>query len=300
MIQQWKILFGTIALVSMCACIGQTEPELALTPSEALQFERNFAVVSTTFSGDVIIDCTIFFKNVSSTTLEKVVFKDFKTPEDLDLENYYYGPFYASDTMYFETAEMQPGEEREYKFRIIALGAGFSDKEQWWEFSCSVRIEKGSTYTEETYTIRFGLTPSPPATSAPPNTLSPSPPLKPIEIYTVHYDALGDDRYNPNGEWVEIRNIGNQEVDMSGWRLYDDAYKQGKARDHVFTFPPGFILRAGQTVTIYTGKGISTGSKLYFGRASGEYAAIWNNDSDCAYLVDNRGNPVDEYCWGKT
>lgn len=118
-----------------------------------------------------------------------------------------------------------------------------------------------------------------------------------IEISAVNYNAPGDDNDNPNGEWVRISNTGNQDVNMAGWKLYDDAYKRGTAPDHVFVFPSRFILRAGQSVTIYTGQGINTGSNLYFGRPPREYAAIWNNDGDCAYLVDNQGKLIDRYCW---
>jgi hypothetical protein len=118
-----------------------------------------------------------------------------------------------------------------------------------------------------------------------------------IEISTVNYNAPRNDNDNPNGEWVKIRNTGTQDVNMSGWRLYDDAYKYGTAPDHIFIFPSGFILKAGQSVTVYTGQGINTDSALYFGRAPGEYAAIWNNDGDCAYLVDDQGTLVDMYCW---
>lgn len=118
-----------------------------------------------------------------------------------------------------------------------------------------------------------------------------------VEISTVNYNAPGDDNDNPNGEWVVIRNSGNQDVDMSGWKLYDDAYRRGTARDHILIFPSGFILRAGQSVTVYTGQGRNTGSQLYFGRSPGKYAAIWNNDGDCAYLVDDQGSLIDTYCW---
>jgi hypothetical protein len=118
-----------------------------------------------------------------------------------------------------------------------------------------------------------------------------------IEIGTVNYNAPGNDNDNPNGEWVEIRNTGTQDVNMTGWKLYDEAYKRGTARDHVFVFPSGFILKAGRSVTIYTGQGRNTESNLYFGRAAGKYAAIWNNDGDCAFLEDAQGKLVDEYCW---
>lgn len=162
-----------------------------------------------------------------------------------------------------------------------------------WKMRCSGGECRQASIIESN-SVKCGYTP--------PTTPSPSPSPRPIiliEIYTVTYNAPGNDNDNPNGEWVEIRNSGNQDIDMSGWRLYDDAYKQGRARDHVFIFPSGFILRAGQSVRIHTGQGKNTTTQLYFGRAPGEYAAIWNNDGDCAYLVDNKGNLVDEYCWGR-
>jgi micrococcal nuclease len=86
-------------------------------------------------------------------------------------------------------------------------------------------------------------------------------------------------------------------MNMSGWRLYDIAFIQGKVSDHVFYFPQGFVLRAGQSVTIYSGSGVNTESSLYWGRLEGEYGAIWTNDGDCAYLEDNQGNLVDMRCW---
>ena len=117
-----------------------------------------------------------------------------------------------------------------------------------------------------------------------------------IEICRVNFNAPRDDNYNLNGEWVRICNTGNQDVDLSGWRLYDNAYKEGKCSDHVFYFPFGFVLQAGQSVTIYSGSGIDTGSSLYWGRTEGEYGAIWTNEGDCAYLEDSQDNLVDIYC----
>ncbi len=117
-----------------------------------------------------------------------------------------------------------------------------------------------------------------------------------IKICAANYNASGDDNYNLNGEWVEICNNGNQDVTMSGWKLYDDAYVKQRATDHIFSFPNGFVLRAGQSVIVYTGSGINTTSALYWGRTEGQYGAIWNNDGDCAYLVDAQGTIVDIYC----
>lgn len=118
-----------------------------------------------------------------------------------------------------------------------------------------------------------------------------------IEICVVNYDAGGNDNYNLNEEWVTICNTGGQDIGMTGWVLYDNAYLQGQARDHIFRFPSGFVLKAGESVTIYTGTGMNTLSALYWQRTPGDKQAIWNNDGDCAFLVDSQGNVRGRYCW---
>ena len=107
-----------------------------------------------------------------------------------------------------------------------------------------------------------------------------------VVIITVHYDAAGDDRYNLNDEYVVIKNEGNAAIDMTGWTLSDEV-------NHVYTFPSGFTLNAGLTVTIYTGSGTDTQDKLYWGSGS----PIWNNDGDTAYLKNNGGESVDSWSW---
>lgn len=106
-----------------------------------------------------------------------------------------------------------------------------------------------------------------------------------IIIYYVKYEAEGNGKTDLNGEWVEILNISDQEIDMTGWKLYDRS-------NHVFCFEK-FILKAGQSVIIYTGSGDNTASALYWNRGS----PVWNDGGDCAYLADKEGNVVHEYCW---
>ena len=106
-----------------------------------------------------------------------------------------------------------------------------------------------------------------------------------VVIITVHYDAAGNDWQNLNDEYVVIKNEGNESVDMTGWTISDEA-------NHVYTFP-SFVLNAGAAVTIYTGSGVDTKDKLYWGSSS----PIWNNDHDTAYLKDNEGKLVDSWGW---
>ena len=128
-----------------------------------------------------------------------------------------------------------------------------------------------------------------------------------IEILLVNTgDLKSDDNYNLNSEYVIIWNTGDWDVDMSGWKLYDKSYKRGWADDHIFYFPFGFVLGAGESVIVYSGKGSATYEytdsgtvihKLFWGRIEGEGAQIWMDLGDCAYLEDNQGYLVHEYCW---
>jgi len=106
-----------------------------------------------------------------------------------------------------------------------------------------------------------------------------------VIIFTVNYDAPGDDRTNLNGEYIVIKNIGEVDVDMKGWILKDEA-------NHQYRFP-SFILKAGGTVTVYTGSGTSTETELYWESDS----PIWNNDGDTAYLYNEKGELIDRKSW---
>ena len=97
----------------------------------------------------------------------------------------------------------------------------------------------------------------------------------------VNYDAPGDDGRNLNGEWATIRNDGALPVDLTGWVLKDES------ATHRFAFPAGFVLLAGESVTIYSGCGPATSTELYWCTVG---SAIWNNDGDTAFLLDPSGN----------
>ncbi|MFI5868088.1 lamin tail domain-containing protein [Streptomyces sp. NPDC051546] len=96
-----------------------------------------------------------------------------------------------------------------------------------------------------------------------------------LRISKIWYDSPGSDtRTNTslNGEWVQITNGTTSAVSLKGWTLTD-------ASSHVYTFGT-FTLKAGQTVTVKTGKGINTATTLFQQRA----AYVWNNDKDTATL----------------
>jgi micrococcal nuclease len=108
--------------------------------------------------------------------------------------------------------------------------------------------------------------------------------LSGVKIVYIHYDAPGNDWYNPNGEYVVIKNYGPDSVNLKGWKLKDEA-------GHTFTFPD-ITLQPGESVYVYSGKGTNTEKELYWGDG-----AIWNNDGDTAYLYDSSGRLVDTYSY---
>ncbi|MBI3795690.1 MAG: lamin tail domain-containing protein [Deltaproteobacteria bacterium] len=108
----------------------------------------------------------------------------------------------------------------------------------------------------------------------------------PLFITTVHADAEGNDRRNPNGEYVRICNVSAGPVDLKGFAIQD-------AARHRYVFPEG-ILDPGYTVLLLSGKGQDTTSRgqLRFHWGDGP---IWNNDKDTASLFDPSGKLIDSF-----
>jgi len=102
-----------------------------------------------------------------------------------------------------------------------------------------------------------------------------------LSVWNIHEDAEGNDHDNLNDEYIEFKNDGGQPLDLTGWTVKDEV-------DHTYTFPRGFTLEPGATVTLYTGSGSDTDSELYWG--SGR--AIWNNGGDTIIVEDDNGNVV--------
>ncbi|HEX6945795.1 MAG TPA: lamin tail domain-containing protein [Acidimicrobiia bacterium] len=109
-----------------------------------------------------------------------------------------------------------------------------------------------------------------------------------LVIVEIEADAPGNDHENLNGEYVVVENRGGLGVDLTGWVLKDES------ASHRYTFPAGFVIGAGASVTIHTGCGTDTATKLYWCNAAG---AVWNNDGDTAFLLDHHGNVVDDLAW---
>jgi micrococcal nuclease len=107
-----------------------------------------------------------------------------------------------------------------------------------------------------------------------------------LKIMRIQADAPGKDNENPNGEWIEIANQGQEPVLMQGYTLKDQA-------NHIYTFgnftvPPGALFR------LFSGQGQNTPTQLYWGYVND---SVWNNDHDSAFLRDAQGSLADVYVY---
>lgn len=91
-----------------------------------------------------------------------------------------------------------------------------------------------------------------------------------VKFTTWVADPKGTDKNTNagyNSEYIVIKNTTRRAVTMTGWTVKDRGNK------HTFTFPRGFVLRAGAQVTLHSGSGRNSGSHLYFNRKG----YVWNN-----------------------
>ena len=99
-----------------------------------------------------------------------------------------------------------------------------------------------------------------------------------VRFVATNFDAPGNDNYaaNLNGEWVRIKNFCATRKGIGGWKIHD------YGRKHTYTIRAGTVIGPDRTITLYSGSGDNTRSKLFWDRT---YGAVWNNDPpEVAYL----------------
>lgn len=104
-----------------------------------------------------------------------------------------------------------------------------------------------------------------------------------IRIGQLNHDAEGSDRFNRNGEWLDIVNDSTVDVALGGWGLRD------QSTQHRYEFSETFVLAGRTSVRLHSGEGVDTSSDLYWAAND----AVWNNGGDTALLIDERGLIVD-------
>lgn len=102
-----------------------------------------------------------------------------------------------------------------------------------------------------------------------------------IQITKIFYD--GQVYRTESDEYVEIKNLGSEPVDLLGWKIVDidEGYPS-------LTFP-SHILKPDETVRVYTNEV----HQEYGGFSFGSGKAVWNNSSpDTAVLYNAQGQEV--------
>lgn len=108
----------------------------------------------------------------------------------------------------------------------------------------------------------------------------------PFKIVTVRANPPGDEREDPNGEYVRIACVAAEPASLAGYTLQDRF-------GHRYRFPP-LTLHPGYTVLVFSGDGTdaleAAGQARLYWRAGGP---VWNNTGDEATLRDPAGTVVD-------
>ncbi len=115
--------------------------------------------------------------------------------------------------------------------------------------------------------------------------------VSPVRFVAISYDPAGTDVRTTtqlNREWVQVRNYSSVPLNLGGWRIRD-------AANHTFVFPSGYILKAGTTVTVHTGKGTNKPTSLYWQQGN----FVWNNTGDNARLQTPSDTVIDRCSYGQ-
>ncbi len=100
------------------------------------------------------------------------------------------------------------------------------------------------------------------------------------------------------GEWIDIKNIGNNPVDLTNMALYHWAYKQPEPKWELVMLFKGLTLShlpAGNVMRVHSGGVIPIADLLTIDRIGAEYhlfsgkGYVWNNDkSDKPIIWDSK------------
>lgn len=110
-----------------------------------------------------------------------------------------------------------------------------------------------------------------------------------LVIVEVFENAPGDDRQNPNGEYVVIENVGDNTVNLADWAIRDESTR------HRHTFS-SIEMAPGERVQLRTGCGDndlnSDPMEIFW---CDPEPPVWNNGGDTAFLLDPNGAIADNF-----
>jgi len=108
----------------------------------------------------------------------------------------------------------------------------------------------------------------------------------PLQMW-VNWDADGDDNYDPNGEWVRLKNLDPvNPMPLGGWWVRDSALRK-------YVFPSWATVPPGGEITVYVGRGDTTESEFYWGQRRPAFENVTHDELDMgdgAYLYDPDGD----------
>jgi competence protein ComEC len=87
-------------------------------------------------------------------------------------------------------------------------------------------------------------------------------------------------------EYVEIASRSETDRDITDWTV------SGSKGEETFVFPPGYVLAAGVTIRLHSGK---EGLDAPPGDIYWTDKTIWNNDGETVYLKDASGTVISQY-----
>ncbi|MEU2155416.1 lamin tail domain-containing protein [Streptomyces sp. NPDC019396] len=111
----------------------------------------------------------------------------------------------------------------------------------------------------------------------------------PIVIGDVRHDGIGrDNRSNRalNSEWVEVKNVGRQPVNLRGYTLSDRDGNTYRFRN--------LRLDGRSSVKVHTGRGFDNRHDVYQDRRR----QVWD-ERDTATLRNDNGRVLDQTSWGR-
>lgn len=114
------------------------------------------------------------------------------------------------------------------------------------------------------------------------------PPAAPAKVAISYIHFVGAIKGSQSDEYLELKNTGGVEQDVSGWHVHAGNTGQD------FRFPPGSVLPPGQNFRVYTNQ--HTGRPGQFSFESKR--PIWNDNGDQGLLCDASGALVSEYGYG--
>lgn len=108
-----------------------------------------------------------------------------------------------------------------------------------------------------------------------------------LHITSFHANGAGNDRADPNVEYLRVCNITDEPLSLRGYIITN-------IRKQRFPFPD-ITIPAGHTVEVHSGQGPhQTNPRAQLEIHLGSDHPIWNNDRDLATILDAQGQKVDE------